>query len=436
MKRLAYAAVAASFVPLVVGLVAVRPATAVTSGYEQYALTALASGVRTAGDVGASGGLVTLDTGSAYVNARLDAAPSSGVLADPYEPGTLARTVVGQVNAGAGEQVLDVPDAEAQYPGEGKGDFTSVPPVSNPPVTSAGGSATAKATETSAEGTATGSGLAVAGAFDSGTSSSSVKLSVDPASGVATAAARTVVSRVVVGPLELRDLVADASITTSGDTHTPKASLTVGGASVAGQAVTIDQDGVQAVGTPLVPGSTVQDATKQANTVLTQAGIAVHAAEVVRTSSTRSAAADTGGVVISLITAELPNGLAPGNRLEVVVGGVSLTETDEPPVPVLALPVDVPPVTAPVAEVPPVTTTTVIPGTPGIPGSVDEPVTGAPVVAAPQSSPAAFLVGGRRLSAAATLAAFAVWQFLTLGTATLYAVVDRRRRVAARLAAL
>jgi hypothetical protein len=27
------------------------------------------------------------------------------------------------------------------------------------------------------------------------------------------------------------------------------------------------------------------------------------------------------------------------------------------------------------------------------------------------------------------LAAFAVWQFLSLGTATLYAVVDRRRRV-------
>lgn len=436
MKRLAYAAVAASFVPLVVGLVAVRPATAVTTGYEQYALTAIASGVRTGGDVGASGGLVTLDTGSAYVNARLDAAPSAGVLADPYEPGTLFRTGAGQVNAGAGQEVIDVPDAEAQYPGTGKGDFSSVPPVSNPPVSTAGGAATARASETSAEGTATGSGLAIDGVLDSGTSSSSVKLSADAEAGVATAAARTVVNRVVVGPLELRDVVADASITTQGDKHVPKATLTIGGASVAGSAVTIDEDGVHAAGTTVVPGSTVQDATKQLNAVLAQAGITVHATEAVRTATPRSAAADTGGVVISIVTAELPNGLAPGNRLEVVVGGVSLTETDEPPLPEVALPVDVPSGSGPVAEVPPVTTTTVIPGTSGVPGTVEEPSTAAPAVAAPQVAPAAFLVGGRRLSAAATLAAFAVWQFLTLGTATLYAVVDRRRRLAARLAAL
>jgi hypothetical protein len=79
----------------------------------------------------------------------------------------------------------------------------------------------------------------------------------------------------------------------------------------------------------------------------------------------------------------------------------------------------------PAAGTGPVTTTTVIPGTPGTPGSAP-----APTVAAPAVAPTSFLVGGRRLSAAAALAAFGVWQFLTLGTATLYAVVERRRRLA------
>jgi hypothetical protein len=131
-RRVASAALVASLAPLVVGIVAVRPAAAVPApaGYDQYGLTALASGVRTAGDVGNSGGLVTLDTGSGYVAARLDASPSSGVLADPYEPGTLFRTVAGQVNANAGSEVLTVPDAEAAYPGDGKASLTTVPTTS------------------------------------------------------------------------------------------------------------------------------------------------------------------------------------------------------------------------------------------------------------------------------------------------------------------
>ena len=433
MRRIATGALVASLLPLVVGAVAVRPAAAVDPAYEQYSLTAVASGVRTAGDVGASGGLVTLDTGSAYVSARLDASPSSGVLADPYEPGTLARTVAGQVNAGAGEEVVTVPDAEASYPGEGQDSLETVPRTSNPPLSTGGGSATAQASEYLAEGTATGEAMAVTGAYDSGTSSSTSRLEVDPTKGVATASARTTVRRIVfAGVLELRDVVASASVTTAGDKHTSLASLTVGGASVAGQEVAIDESGVHAVGTPIVPGSTIQDATKQANAVLSGAGITVHATEVVRTTTTRSAAADTGGVVVTLVTGDLPGGVA-ANRLEVVVGGVALTETDEPPAPALALPVDTGPLTAAPPALPPVTTTTVIPGTPGSTGLEGGAL--APAVAAPATAPTSFLVAGRRLSLAATLAAFAIWQFLTLGTTTLYAVVDRRRRVAARAAA-
>jgi hypothetical protein len=192
---------------------------------------------------------------------------------------------------------------------------------------------------------------------------------------------------------------------------------------VAGQAVAIDQDGVHAVGTPLVPGKTVADATAQANAVLKNAGVEVHATEAVHTATTRSAAADTGGVVITVATPDLPGGVA-ANRLTVVVGGVSLTETDEPTAPVLALPAITTPATGPAPGAPAVTTTTVLPGTPG-----SAAVAPAPAVAAPQLASAGFTVAGRRLSAAAALAAFAMWQFLTLATATLYALVERRRRL-------
>lgn len=425
-SRVAAAAVVASLTPLVGGLVTVQPATAApTAAYDQYGLTAIAAGIRTGGDAGASGGLVTLDSGSAYVAARLDASPSAGVLAAPYEPGTLVRTVAGQVNAQAGSEVVTVPDAEAAYPGTGTAALQAVPPQSAGPLSTGSGAATAKATETTAEGTATGSTLAVTGALTSGASTSAVQLAAKKESGVVTSTARSDVSRVVVaGVLELRDIVARASITTEGDRHVAVAQLTVGGASVAGQEVAVDQDGVHAVGTPVLPAQTLQDATKRANAVLAGAGVQVHATEAVHKATNRSADADTGGVVVTLATPELPGGVA-ANHLTVVLGGISLTETDTLPVPAVTLPLDLGTTVPPAAGVAPVTTTTVIPGTPGSPG------TGvAPTVAAPAVAPAGFLVVGRRLSAAAALAAFGVWQFLTLGTATLYAVVERRRRTA------
>jgi hypothetical protein len=423
-RRLATAALVASLAPLVVGLVFVRPAAAVAApaGYDQYGLTALAAGVRTAGVVGASGGLVTLDTASGYVAAHLDASPSAGVLADPYEPGTLFRTVAGQVNANAGGEVITVPDAEASYPGNGKGALETVPPQVVGPVAMGGGSASAVATDSSALGTSTGSAMTVTGAVESEGSTSSVSLKVDPSAGTVVATATTRVARVVVGGvLELRDVVARATITTAGDKHVSIAELTVGGAGVAGQAVAIDQDGVRAAGTVLVPGQTITAATAQANSVLKNAGMTVHATEAVHHATTRSAAADTGGVVITTTTPELPGGVA-ANSFTVVVGGVSLTEADELRLPPLDLTVPGGTVTAPGGGVPGVTTTTVVPGTPG---TVAPPS----VAAGPATAPAAFLISGRRISAAVALIAFGGWQFLTLGTATLYALVERRRRL-------
>jgi hypothetical protein len=426
-RRASRVALLAALAPVVVGVGAVRPAAAVPApvGYDQYGLTALAAGVRTSGAVGASGGLVTLDTGSGYVAAHLDASPSSGVLANPYEPGTLFRTVVGQVNAGAGDQVLAVPDAEASYPGDGKDALESVPRQAVGPLTIDGGAATAVATETSALGTATGSATSIAGVLDSGSSSSSVSLKADAARGIVTAVAMTHVARVLVaGVLELRDVVAKASVTALGDKHDSVAQLTVGGASVSGQAVAVDQDGVHALGTPVLPARTIADATAQANAVLKNAGVEVHATEAVHTATTRGASADTGGVVITVATPDLPGGVA-ANSLTLVVGGISLTETDAPAPPPLDLPLTPGQVTTPDNGSPAVTTTTTLPGRAG---TVDSSGT-APVIAGADVTPSGFVVVGRRLSTTAAMAAFALWQFLTLGTATLYALVERRRRL-------
>ncbi len=438
-------ALLAAALPLVVGVVAVRPAGAqpAPAGYDSYSLSALASGVRTNGVVGASGGLATLDTGSASVRARLDSSPSAAVLSVPYEPGTLFRTAAGQVNAGAGSVVLDVPDAEAQFPGsQTSGELTTVPPAQGGPVSSRGGSATAAASAVSAAGEATGESLTVQGAFETGASTSEVSLEANGPEGRTVSTARTTVSRVLVaGVLELRDVVATAAITATGDTHVPVASLVIGRALVAGQTVELSEQGVTAAGTPLVPGQSIKDATAAANSVLVAAGVTVRTLGGVREADARSATADTGGVAVTVTTATGPGGVG-GDELAVLVGGVVLTAVDAPRVPAVVLPPRAPLPTAP-AALPPVSTppdsaSTFVPGNPGIPGIPGTPAipgpavpveAAAPVVAAPPTAaPASFVVAGRRLSASVVLAAFGGWQFLSLGTATLYAVVDRRRR--------
>ncbi|MBC7374142.1 MAG: hypothetical protein H7323_09150 [Frankiales bacterium] len=436
-------ALLAAALPLVGGIVAVRPAGAQPApvGYDSYSVSALAAGVRTSGVVGASGGLATLDTGSASVSARLDSSPSAAVRAAPYEPGTLFRTAAGQVNAAAGSAVLDVPDAEAQFPGsQTSGELTTVPPAQGGPVSSRGGSATAGASAASAGGSATAESLLVQGAFEIGASTSVVSLEADGPKGRTVSSARTTVSRVLVaGVLELRDVVATAAITAVGDAHVPTASLVVGGASVAGQAVELSEQGVTAAGTPLVPGQSIKDATAAANAALVAAGVQVRTLGGVRAADGRSATADTGGVAITATTATAPGGVG-GDELALVVGGVVLTAVDAPLVPaVVLLPLPSTPVTLPPVSTSPESVSAFVPGSPGtpaVPGTVTPAEPAAPVLGAPPNTvPASLVVAGRRLPAAVVLAAFGVWQFLSLGTATLYAVVDRRRRASLGLLA-
>jgi hypothetical protein len=225
------------------------------------------------------------------------------------------------------------------------------------------------------------------------------------------------------GVLELSDVVGTVDITASGDTHTARQTLTVGGATVAGQAVAIGNEGVIAVGTTLLPGQTLAGATDQANAVLAQAGIEVRAVGGIARHDARSATADTGGVLITLTTPDLPVGGVAGNTLTLRLGHASLTELD-------TLKVDVPAeclCAPPVAQQPRSTTTTYVPGTPGttaLPGTTGISPTVAP------AAPASYVLVGRRFTAQAALLAFAVWQILTLGIPTMYALVERRRRLA------
>lgn len=395
--------------------------------YDQVGLTAVLAGVRTDGTVGASGGLVTLDSGSAYVTASLDASPSAAVLAAPYEPGTLARTAAGTVNGSAGQKVLAVPDAEARYPGtQTSGSCCGAPAVSQDPLLLGAAQAHAEAAPGRVAGAASGASYALKGVLEAGASTSTVTMTSDTSAGRVVQQARTSVGRVVVaGVLELDDVVATARITTDRDRRTAEQSLTIGGARVAGQPVEVGNDGVQAAGTPLLPGTTLSQATEQADAQLAAAGISVHTVGGRTTRDGRSASADTGGVQVTLRTPDLPGGVA-ANVLTVVVGSVVLTESDTAFVPEVQVPAQAPGATV-VAGRPLTTTTTTIPGTAGT-AALPAAAGPAPQVALPVV-PRAFVVGGRRYSARTALLAFAVWQVLSLGTATLYAFVERRRRL-------
>jgi hypothetical protein len=412
--------------PMVLAVVFVRPVSAAADPvYDQAGLTAIAAAGRTDGVVGASGGLVTLDTGTAYVSAALDSSPSAAVVAAPQEPGTLFHTVAGQVNGAAGQKVVGTLEAEARYPGDTSSSFNVSDPVDSPPVYLGAANASAKVSATSAEGLAQAARYSIAPVLDIGPGTSAVHQAIDLEKGTASQNAKVTVSDVdLAGVLKIQSVVATARLTADHDTHTAVQSLVVTGATVAGQQVAITNDGVVAAGAPLLPGTTLSQATDAVNAALAGAGVAsVHTVGGVVKRSSRSAEADTGGLQIVMRTPDLPGGVS-ANALTVTFGGIALTELDAlavPSVPVLPPP-DLPGTTGQ----PPTTITTVIPGTPGTPGG--QPSLGQPPQVAP-SQATAFEIRGRRVSAQTALIAFAGWQLLSLGTATLYGFVERRRRL-------
>jgi hypothetical protein len=422
-----------STLPTAMVLTVARPAEAVDPVYDQASMTALLAGVRTDGVVGASGGLVTVDTGSAYISAALDSSPSSQVRAAPGEPGTLFRTAVGQANGAAGQTVLTTPDAEARFPGnETSKSYAAAPPTSVSPVSLGTAAATAKVSATTAYGFAQAASFDVAPVLSVGPSTSTVTMKNDLTAGTASNAASTSVSKVTVaGVLSIESIVATAAVSADHDTHKAAQTLDVSGAVVGGQPVGITNEGVEAVGTPILPATTLSQATDMANAQLAAAGIELHTLGGVAKHDTRSAEADSGGVQITLKTVDLPLGVA-GNTLVVDLGGVAVTELDGLAQPPAVVPVETQGPTGGTTSggEPSRTVTTTIPGTQGIPGSIAPPPGETAPQVAPPTEQAAFVIRGRRISASTALIAFAGWQLVSLATATLYAFVERRRRLA------
>jgi hypothetical protein len=407
--------------PALTLLTALRPVAAETAApFGSFGLTVTSAAVRTAGDVGASGGLVTLGTGTAFTSARLDAAPSSYALGSPVEPGPVVRALIGTVNTQAGDAVLGVSEAESTYPGNGKAASSYAPATSAGPVSVVPGTAVSSAGPHLARAETTGSGLTVSGVLDAARLASTSSVTGTDTAGTAVTTGTSSVGHLgVAGVLSLEDVVAHATVSAVGARTTATAALTLGGASVAGVPVTIDADGVHAAGqgTGLGP---LQDAQAQVDQALAAAGIEVHAVAVTKTVTGRSGYADTGGIVITLATPGVDPAGLPGNDVTITVGKVTATGTSEAVVP----PVELPPLTGPgTPAVPPTTTTPTVvdggmlPSTPAAGGP-------APLVASPRS----YVLAGHRFSALAAFSAFAAWQLITMAMTTLYALADRRRR--------
>lgn len=419
---------AVALVVLTPALAALTSLRAVEAGpvipYASFGLTGTAAAVRTEGLVGASGGLVTLDTGISYVNGRLDGAPSAAVLADPVEPGGLVRAVIGQVNGSSGQTPIVVPAAEASYPGKATSTLAPVPAQQAGPVTVSPAGATASASATDAAGEAYTATTVVAGATSAEGARARLAFAGNVSLGSAQSSGSVELARILAGGvLALEGVRATAALVASGDRTVATASMTYAAATVAGIPVTIDASGVHAAGGTPLPAGPLGSAQDQVNAALAKAGVSAHAVGVLHHVTGRSAIADTGGIAITITTPGLPVGGVAGNALQVTVGRVLLTSSTTGLLP--SAPELIPPLLGAPGGV---TTTTSTSGGALASTATDAAGNPLPTVNPPHTSDV--VVAGRRLPLTAAIAGFAVWQLVSLSTATLYALAERRRRLA------
>ena len=238
LRALAVGAISASALPTVVVLLAAR-AEAAPVVFGQFALTAVVRATATGGNIGASGGLTPLDSGSASVDTSLDNSPTAMALARPVEPGTTFATVSSQVPPEA--PVPPVPQAQAGFPGR-----TATSTVSPAP----GTTATATVTSSSATGSAQSTG-GEGGPASLGATTASSSLVATGGGRAVTAVADAFASGFdVAGVLVVKGVRGRAAITAvAGGKRAASATTTIGSMTVAGRTVEIDDTGLHAVGT-------------------------------------------------------------------------------------------------------------------------------------------------------------------------------------------
>jgi len=451
-RGLRTAVLAMALLPAVFALALVRPVGAATPlGF--YALTYSATAVAPEGEIGAGGGLLPLDGGAPLVRGRVESAPSSSSVAASVEPGTLFTTVAGVGNTEAGEEVVATPTrAEALYPGSPEGSANQFGPEEAGPLSVGLGTALAQARLHAATGRAELSTYRLSGGEASSRAlaaqlaalrlrypaaatvrtaeSDGAMLAVDggsaygqaiatPDQGGLAVEARAAVQDVrIAGQILIRGVAGRAAVTVRDGRRTPQSGLEVGAASVGPFPVTITPDGVTFTEQTL-PAAQAQELSAAINQALAAAGVSMRLEPSRTASGAGSAEADSGALRIAIQTPS--DGGMPANVIGVALGRVSVTSADEAFAAIVGeeRPGLLPAPPAPVNF-----------GTVG-PITQSGPLVQAPVVDGPSvAGPRTILVAGRAVPATAALAAFAVWQLLSLSTSTLAAIALRNREAA------
>ena len=467
--------------PMLVAALTVRPADGQEPLYGFYAMTMRGGSTFIEGEVGAGGGLAVLDGGAPFGSGRLDSSPSAAVRAAAVEPGTLVRTVAGVANGEFGEQVIDIPVAEAQFPGtpegsvEGTGDqdaggFTARGGTAN--VTAGADAITARATGSSqvvlptAAATRIGNAMAAlraaypaltspAPSAQDGTATTEGAMVAGAASAAADGTLyATFTSRAeqssIMGEVVFGNVIGTATVTTLPDgTREAEATIDVGSMTVAGMPVAFGSEGLVVLGQEVIPGQDLQAAAEAVTGALAASGITVEPLTPVEVTEEGSARADSRGVRVTIVNPGVPDRGIPSDRITYVLGGAAVTISDEPPFqPPAPLPVDdtgppptdptPPPPPPPAAAPPPATSssggrTTTVTTTARPPAvsatSAPRPVAAPPAtVSAPVAVDMPLLVAGRRVDKPLAIAAFGAWQLLSLSICTAAVLSMRRRR--------
>jgi hypothetical protein len=370
VRRAGFVTAAVSALLALTTLLTMQPVAA-ADPFAAYAMTYRGVAAGPVGGVGASGGLVVFDGGPGFVVGRLDAAPSGSAEAASVEPGTMVRLVGGQVNDGAGDEVVGEPTtARAEFPGDrAQDDATQIEPQEAGPLTITGGHATASvapeasvarsgvtrfeiADQAGGSAAALRAGLAawrttwidgdggltaaqqprtaddtpavlIAGAYGDGSAT------VDRAAGIADSVVEVGADRVeVLGALTIHGVVGRAVASAAGHERSSTATLTIGEASLAGVPVTIDSAGIAVAEQHLVAGADVTAANDDLNALLEQAGLRVHLLDTVAEHDDVMARARSGGLSIAIVTPSTSG--IPRNELTMVIGRGEATVVAEP----------------------------------------------------------------------------------------------------------
>lgn len=468
-----------SFLLMVATMASVRPVAAAEESWSTYSMTYRGTAAGRGGLVGASGGLVAFSGGPGAVVGRLDAAPSGSAEASSIEPGTMARLVGGQVNDGAGDEVVGEPlTARAEFPGDTTEDSaTQAGPQQAGPMTITGGQAEAEVAGEVSRARASVASFRVAGdqaaaaAFtraasawrttfidgDGGlaaaqqprTASSDAvvvegaygdgRAVADPAASSLTSTVEVGVQRVVVrGALVVEGIVGRATAAAQGTDRTATATLDVATVTVGGVPVALDETGLSVAENQVVTGADVTGANQQLQELLAAAGIQVRLLETVETTGGRTAQANSGGVAIEVVTPSTSG--VPRNELALVLGRGEATLSAEPPLPPLDLGGPLTTSEPPPSSSSPAATDSTATSTPPATGSPvtvptpaepDEPAPPGPEVAEAPDEGAPdqpqVVAAGMVMSSRTAYAGFAAWMLFTSTLPLLGALLLGRR---------